>query len=446
MRYILNVFFLIIFIGCSPNSYTDWTFLPPVNGNWKIIKTYGGSEEDIAHGISSTADGGFVVVGNTQSTDGNFSKKERLGSDIFLIKYNENFDLKWSQTYGGSDDDRGQGVVELSDGDFVVVGYSKSSDGHLTENKGQHDNWVFRTDAQGTLLWQKSFGFLGHDHAYNIISTSDGGLFVNGFLDVTASNGEGQDGKKRSLSNSKKHGIGEFWCYKIDLNGNIQWKRYFGGTSNDRSYDAIETRKGNFIIIGSSESQDVDISNPKGGYDIWIVKIDQNGNFLWERSFGGSEYDIGNAIIETQTGDFVIAGQSYSQDKDIKNPSGSSDGILLWLSPEGDLIKSENMGDSKFDTLNDVIQRPDGTLIAVGQIGSNQIDKNEFDNDIILYYTLFNGSVLSSHRIQGEGLDIAKAISVSPKGEVFVVGSTDSSSGQFSAPKGGKDFFVAIWN
>ena len=272
MRFILIILFVLSFLGCSPNGDTDWTFLPPINGNWEVVKTFGGSDEDIAHGVSVTEDGGFVVVGNTQSNDGNFSNKTIVGSDIFLMKFNLSFDLEWTQLFGGSADDRGHDVIQLSDGGFAVVGYSKSSDGSATVNEGQHDNLVLRTDSNGTLLWQKSFGFLGHDHAYNIIATSDGGLFFNGFLDVTASNGQGQEGKRSPVS--KKHGVGEFWCHKLDSEGNLQWRRYFGGTSNDRSYDAIETQDGNFVVVGSSESQDVDVSNPKGGYDIWVVKID----------------------------------------------------------------------------------------------------------------------------------------------------------------------------
>ena len=444
MRFIIIFFYLTIFMACSPQSYTDWIFLTPIRGSWETINTYGGSKEDIAHGVSITSDGGFVVIGNTKSTDGNFLIKDRAGSDIFLMKFSASNSLEWTQVYGGSRDDRGYDVVQLSDEGFALVGYSKSDDGDASVNQGQHDNWVIRTDSKGVLIWQKSFGFLGHDHAYSITSTSDGGLFFNGFLDVTASNGQGQDGKRNYLT--KKHGVGEFWCHKIDRNGNLQWRRYFGGTSNDRSYDAIETKKGDFILTGSSESQDIDISNPKGGYDIWVVKIDATGALLWEASIGGSGYDNGNAIIETQNGNFLIAGQTFSKDKDITNPLGSSDGILVWLSPEGILIKVQNIGESEFDVLKDIVQRPDGTLVVVGNNGSIQNENNPLDNDVVLYYTLSNGSLISSHQLVGDRLDQGEAIAVNSNGSVIVVGSTDSRSGQFPTSKGGKDLFVAIWN
>ena len=444
MRAIIIFFYLTIVMACSPQSYTDWVFLPPIRGSWETINTYGGSKEDIAHGVSITSDGGFVVIGNTMSTDGDFLIKDNEGSDIFLMKFSKSNSLEWTQVYGGSKDDRGYDVVQLLDEGFALVGHSKSDDGDASVNQGQHDNWVIRTDSKGLLLWQKSFGFLGHDHAYSITSTSDGGLFFNGFLDVTASNGRGQDGKRNYLT--KKHGVGEFWCHKLDRNGNLQWRRYFGGTSNDRSYDAIETNKGDFILTGSSESQDIDISNPKGGYDIWVVKIDASGALLWETSIGGSGYDIGNAIVQIQNGNFLIAGQTFSKDKDITNPFGSSDGILVWLSPEGILMKVQNIGESEFDVLKDIVQRPDGTLVAVGNSGSIQNMDNPLDNKVVLYYALSNGSLISSHQLAGDGLDQGEAIAVNSKGSVIVVGSTDSRAGQFPNSKGGKDLFVAIWN
>ena len=444
MRIILYGILILFFIGCSPSNEMDSTNLIPISGNWELITTYGGSEEDIAHGIAATSDGGYIVVGNSKSTDGTFSNKKRIGSDIFLVKFNALNEVEWTSTYGGSEDDRGHDVVQLADGGFAVVGYSQSSDGDATRNEGQHDNWVFKVDAQGNLLWEKSFGFLGHDHAYNIISTSDGGLFFNGFLDVTASNGAGQDGKTQL---TKKHGVGEFWCHKLDPDGNLQWRRYFGGTSNDRSYDAIETKEGDFVLVGSSESQDVDITNPKGEYDIWVVKIDAKGNLLWQRSVGGSNYDIGTALIEAYDGDLLITGQSYSQDKDITDPLGSSDGILLRMSNEGELKKVQNYGTYEFDSLKDILQRADGTLVMVGYSGSGEIETGgALDNDIFLYYVFADGTLVNKYKIDGEGLDIPEKIAMTTKGQVILVGSTNSTTAPYSNSAGGKDLFVAIWN
>jgi len=437
---------LFFFIACSPVSETNWSFLPAVENRWDTVKTYGGSAEDIAHAIISTNDGGFAIVGNTQSTDGDFSEKIRVGSDLFLMKFTEMGTLEWTRTYGGSEDDRGHDLVQLPDGGFAVVGYSKSSDGDASVNKGQHDNWVFRTDASGTLLWEKSFGFLGHDHAYNIITTSDGGLFFNGFLDVTASNGLGQDKKEAHFS--ARHGVGEFWAHKVDLNGNLEWRKYFGGTSNDISYDAIETQNGDFVLVGSSESQDVDILNPRGSYDIWVIKIDAKGNLLWEKSIGGSGYDKGNAVIETPNGSYLVVGQSFSNDGDIKAAAGSSDIVLATLSATGQLQALKTFGGAGFETALTLEQRTDGTLIIIGNKSPQRNISTDviLDNDVALYYTLPNGSLINTTSLAGPGLDEGNDLILTREGKVIVVGSTESNAGDFAYTRGEKDIFVAFWH
>ena len=440
-----SLLILTIIIGCTPASVSDWPNLPDIKGEWESVMTFGGSLEDVAHGVTATSDGGFVVVGNTKSTDGIFSAKTRVGSDLFVVKFSANMEIQWMQTYGGSDDDRGYDIVELGNG-YAIIGYSKSFDGDASLNKGQHDNWLLRIDAGGNLLWEKSFGFLGHDHAYNIVSTQDGGLFFNGFLDVTASNGAGMDRKKSNKG--QKHGAGEFWCHKLDGNGILQWRRYFGGTSNDRSYDAIETLEGDFVIVGSSESQDVDVSNPRGSYDAWIVKTNSKGDLLWECSIGGSAYDIANAIIENRKGEYVVLGQSFSQDRDIEKPLGSSDMFLSILSPSGELKSSKNIGNKGFDTGKALIERPDGTLILLGHTAPETLaaEENFLSNNVFIAHTLPNGNVIKQYKLIGDGLDLGHDITQLEGGKTIVIGTTESSSGDYPVSQGGKDIFLAIWH
>ena len=93
------IFFLnFIIVGCSPVTETNWSFLPPVKNIWESIQTYGGSKEDIANAVIKTADGGFAIIGNTQSIDGDFTGKTREGSDLFLMKLDANGKLEWTKT------------------------------------------------------------------------------------------------------------------------------------------------------------------------------------------------------------------------------------------------------------------------------------------------------------------------------------------------------------
>ena len=440
-----KAFFILVFlINCSKNIETNLPLKFSFDSEFKIINTYGGSNEDIAHAIIKTYDGGFAVIGNTKSNDIDLNFRTTNDSDVLFLKFKPDLELDYIKTYGGSDDDRGYDLVQLEDRGFILLGYSKSSDGDVSLNKGQHDNWVIRIDQKGKIIWEKSFGFSGHDHAYNIISTKDGGFFFNGFLDVTASNGMGMTKKK--MISSKKHGVGEFWCHKIDKDGNLQWRKYFGGTNNDRSYDAIQTLEGDFIIVGTSESNDFEISNSKGSYDMWVIKLDNNGNLIWEKSFGGKGYDGGNAVIENSYGNIMILGQTNSLDNDITDPLGSSDFFLVNMTKKGEILNIENLGTSNFDSGKSIMELDDGSHYLLGHTNDITSVDGNFGSDILFIKTLPNGVFIENQKVGGSGTDIGYDFTQISDGSIIIVGSTDSEDGIFLKNNGKEDVFIAKWN
>ena len=446
MRQIHTLFLLLgsLFWMCSPSRLEE-SIPPKETHTLKWVKTFGGSEEDIAHDVIITRDGGFALLGNTQSVDGDVAEKTRAGSDLLLIKYDPQGQLEWYKTYGGSKDDRGHSLYELPEGGYVLLGYAMSADGDLTQNQGHHDNWVLKVDAQGEVLWQRSFGFSGHDHAYNIIPTHDGGFLFNGFLDVTASEGQGATAK--GTSNASRHGVGEFWCHKIDAQGQLQWRKYFGGTSNDRSYAATALPDGSFVLAGTSESQDVDIQSPKGGYDIWVVKIDHLGNMLWENTFGGTDTDGANAVIYSQDKLYVL-GDTRSHDKNVSSPLGNADFWLLTLDLEGRLIQEKTYGGSDFDLGRDLIIDYQQRYWLTGYSRSQDIDlsENHGDNDVVLLQLDSNQHVQQHFTVGGSGQDLGHALVQRQGGGIVVVGSTQSRNGDIANSHGGKDVFIAFWD
>ncbi len=417
-------------------------------GKLSWVKTFGGSNEDIAHAIIETADGGFAVIGNTKSIDGDITDKSVEVSDILFIKFDSEANLEWTKTYGGSDDDRGHSLVQMDDGGYFLLGYSRSSDGDGSNNEGQHDNWVLRIDATGKLLWEKSFGYSGHDHAYNIIKTKDGGVLFNGFLDVTASNGAGSTLQGRSRSSSFSHGVGEIWCHKMTSEGKIEWRNYYGGTSNDRSYDAVETTEGNIVLLGTTESTDVDVKNPKGGYDIWVVMVNPQGEILWEKSLGGAATEGANAIIQESNGNLAILGNSFSTDGDISYSKGSSDFWLATLDVSGNLISEISLGGSSFDLGRGLAVGKEGVLWLAGHSLSSDgdVSNNRGGNDVLVMRLNSNRLLLDSFSLGGSALDIAHDIIELSSGKVIVVGETESTNAPFDGNKGGKDILIAQWN
>ena len=431
------LFIFTFFFGCVKSE------LSIDNKSYKLdyIKTFGGSNDDEANDIINTSDGGFMVIGSSKSSDGLIQKKIGSESDILLIKFDSNKSIEWVKNYGGSKDDRGQSVVEVSGIGYALLGYSMSNDGDASNNEGFHDNWVILIDSIGNIIWEKSYGFSGHDHAYNIIQTKDGNLFFNGFLDVTASRGLGSTEK---VGKSIKHGVGEFWCHKIDLEGNILWRKYIGGTNNDRSYESIETDEGDFIIVGSSESSDNDISSPKGSYDIWVIKVSSKGDFLWERSYGGSKYETANSIIQSSDNKIHILGSTLSNDKDISFGMGSSDFWLITLDSNGNLLSEQTFGGSNFDRGKKIEIDNKDNIWLTGYSRSIDFDfsLNKGKNDAVLIQLSKNRILKEIFEIGAEGEDIANSLINFNENEIIVAGYSDSKEDHFAENKGGKDIFL----
>lgn len=412
----------------------------------ETLKTFGGSQEDDAISVVETQDGNIAVLGFTQSNDGDVTEKTTTDSDYWLLKLDKDLNLIWQKTFGGSSDDRGQKVLSTTDGGFLVTGFSRSTDGDVSENFGFHDFWALKLNASGDIIWEKSFGFSGNDRAFSAIQTSDGGFFLSGFLDVSASGGEGNDdgNAQRSKSLFAKHGVGEFWGIKLDADGQTQWRRFFGGTNNDRSYDVTEAHDGNIIMVGSSESNDFDITNPRGSYDIWVVKVDLQGDLLWQKNFGGSSLEIGYSITKTFDGNYVLAGDTRSSDADVSNFKGNTDFWVIKFDDNAQMIWEKTFGGSDFESARDVLELQSNELLISGSSKSsdNQVSENFGQNDVWVAFTDENGNLKNQLNIGGTNLDFAQEAIQLQNGEVVLVGSSESKDELVTENKGGKDVLV----
>ena len=439
--YVIYCLLLLIVFSCKEDDVQDFEVIDQGQIVWS--KTFGGSNDDVAQSITTTSDGNYVVLGSTASTDGTITDKTEVDTDYWLTKFGPEGNIIWSKTYGGSLEDIGQKAIQTSDNGLAIVGYSQSSDGDASGNQGFHDNWLLRLDSQGNILWEKSYGYAGHDHAYSLIQTNDGGFFMTGFLDVTASGGEGN----QRNSNANRHGIGEFWCHKLDANGNIQWRRYFGGTNNDRSYGVVQANDGGYVVTGFSESNDFDITNNHGSYDYWVIKLDAQGNLLWEKSFGGSEIDQSRAIVKTNDNGYIIAGNSFSTDGDIVSNLGSSDFWLIKINDLGELLWSKNYGGSNFDYATSIRKSTIGYVVAgYSQSIDNQLSSNFGNNDYWVMKIDEQGTLLWQKNLGGSAMDLAWDAIETADNDIIVVGETESMDHDIIENRGSKDALVLRMN
>lgn len=429
-------FFLIVNIlfGCSK---IDGIFFPDSNTNTpkiEIIKTFGGSKNDVFQSVVNTFDGGYAILGYTQSNDADVITKTDDSFDFLLVKYNADNSLAWSKTFGGSDDDRGADLIVTSDGGFALLGFSKSNNGDLTNNAGAQDFWFIKTDEKGTIMWQKTFGFTGADYGTALIQTNDNGYLITGVLDVTASGGQGNS------KTTQKHAGGDVWVLKLDALGSVEWRKYYGGSFTDSPFGVEITADNSYLIITSSDSKDFNITDNKGDYDFWILKIAANGTLLWQKNFGGSEIDEPRGICKTRDGNFLIVGDTRSADKDVSFNNGAADLWVIKITSDGNLLWEKTIGGSSFDVGRAIFKSQEsGYLIAGGSRSSNNGLKNNGQSDAWLLKIDESGNVIWQKSFGGSEVDFFYDIVETSDLSIIAVGESGSKNGDILENKGFSD-------
>jgi hypothetical protein len=324
----------------------------------------GGSDNDFPSSVIKTQDGGSIVCGTSASSNGAFTGGH--GSyDIWLVKYDAAGAVQWTKTYGGSNDDKAHQILQLPGGDFMISARSNSSDGDMNNNHGSLDIWVAHLDSSGNIIWQHNFGSSGVDYLGEMVRTADGGFIVSGYVykndgDVT--------GLHTGGSNVYDFDI---WIFKIDSSGSLIWQKCFGGTGEDAVMSIIATPDGNFLIGGGTNSNDGDVSGNHGYFDIWLAKITATGNILWQKSFGGSGDDAISKVRATLDGDFIIAGTSQSNNGDVGGNHGLQDAWVAKTNNTGNLIWQQSIGGTGYEYVNGLLTDFDGGYIIGGTTSSN---------------------------------------------------------------------------
>jgi len=438
----LAVFFCTLFVLVSCKNDDDTTATTTDNstsGDLDFARIYGGTKNERAQSVTNTDDGGYAVLGYTQSSDGDVTDKTDDSFDFWLLKFNAESQMQWNKTYGGSQDDRGRDIIQTQDGGYAILGSSFSSDNDVTSNAGQLDYWLAKLDASGSISWQKSFGFSGTDIGISVIQTNDNGYLISGVLDVTASGGEGNTSKTSSL-----HAGGDYWVIKLNASGDLQWSKFFGGLFTDTPEGIVETDDNAFIIAGGSDSADTDITNNKGSYDFWVIKISNTGALIWEKSFGGDEIDEARAITKSGDGNFIIAGDTRSMDQDVSNNSGAADLWIVKISPAGEMLWEKTIGGSSFDVARAIVKTQDGGFLLSGSSRSSDgdVEINKGQNDAWVLKVDSEGSLEWETTVGGSNIDFAYSVAELNDKTVVAVGDASSDDGDLTENRGFTDLLI----
>lgn len=322
--------------------------------------------------LAETSDGGFIGTG----------QHEYVGTqscDVYVYKVNSCGYPQWFKTYGGVGADGGKCIQQTSDGGYIIAGL-------LDPGVGAYDMLLLKIDASGNMQWSKTYGGVGNDYGIYVQQTTDGGYILTGFFDGIG------------------FGATDVALIKTDSNGNLQWKKIFGGTGSDWGDYVEQTSDGGYKVVGYTNSFGA------GGFDMYVLKVSSTGNLQWSKTYGGagkegsSQWGISGKI--TTDGGLMICANTDSYG------AGSHDVLLIKTDSIGNLNWAKTYGGTLDDQPRFALQTNDGGFAICGYTASFGAG----DLDAYLIKTDNNGNLSWSKAYGGAGYDKGSMARQAPDG------------------------------
>jgi len=358
---------VIVFLSLLSLAYSQDTI-------WTRI--YGGEDDDEGNAVIEVSTGGYLIAGVTESYGaGDY--------DVYLVRTDEDGETLWTRTYGGADYDWGSSVIEVSAGGFLIAG------GTCSFGTGNPLIYLVRTDENGDTLWTRTYEGACGDGRYSVIEVSTGGFLLAGggcldsykaYMIRLDENGDtlwtrAYSGVYFASANSAVEvSSGGFlvvgstgfydsdvYLIRTDENGDTLWTRTYGGSDSEEGYSVIEVSTGGFLVAGYTRSFGA------GSYDFYLLRIDENGDTLWTRTYGGSDLDICNSLVEVSLRGFLLAGRTESYG------AGWADVYLVRINENGDTLWTRTYGDNGFDEGRSVIEVSSWGYLVAGCIDGEDI-------------------------------------------------------------------------
>lgn len=347
---------------------------PYANVVW--TRTYSGSGYRKGESIAVVKDG-YVIAGTTHSND--------TLDDVSLTKVDANGTVVWDRTFKESNYQFGSCVIAVHDG-FVVTGQTDNEDGFS-------DAYLLKTDLDGNEVWRKVYGGASSDSGSEVVAAGDGYVITG-------------------LTFSRGNGSSDVYLLKTDLNGNIAWEKTYGTPRWECGYSIAAVPDG-YAIVGDTVTEGGDL-------DVYLLRTDKNGDLLWSKTYGGSDTDDGTSIVATGDG-YVIAGVTVSY-SDHSYASGSSDVYLLKTDLAGNKVWQKTYGGSNIDMGASIVAASDGYAIA-GVTYTN--DTNNFDTYLVK--TDLNGDKVWQKACGGTNFESGHNVAAVSDG-YLIAGTTESMS------------------
>ncbi|MVM33915.1 hypothetical protein GO755_28015 [Spirosoma sp. HMF4905] len=362
-------------------GYDFWLVNMDPNGARRAMQTVGGSGVDKLTSMLQTSDGGYLLGGYSNSPKdplfavigtGTKSSDSR-GYDFWVVKLGKPGNRQWDITAGGTGDERLTAMVPTADGGYLLGGSTNSSAdtrfmkyGIENGTKGGTDYWIMKIDANGKKQWDKSYGTADKEELKAIVRTADGGFLLAG----NKSGYVYEPGKTTLVSTS--------WLVKIDGNGNKVWEKTLQTLIGDNTLeDAIATSDGGFLLGASTNAgAGGDKSQAAKGrvtMDYWVIKLDSQGNKVWDKTIGTSSTDLITSLAATTDGGYLIGGSSGGSINGDKTETsrGYGDYWVVKVNAQGEILWDKTIGGADDDYLYKLIITADGGILAAGSSNSS---------------------------------------------------------------------------
>ena len=357
-------------------------------------KTYGGIEAEDANAVVQTDDGGYIIAGSTRSYGaGNF--------DLYIIRTDPSGNIIWTKTFGGDRYDKSQDIIKTGIGEYLIAAFKST----LTDD----EIYLLKINDSGDTLWTKTIGTVDNDHVTKIKNTSDGGFVLCGYIEryfeykycLIKFNSDGDSlwaksydfGWANSIEQTSDGGyvlivypydnlnpIQDFQLVKTDQFGDTLWTKFYGGSDVEVAYAGEQTTDGGYIMAGRTDSYG------NGASDFYLVKTNSNGDFLWDKTYGGDLDDRAFTAMETSDGGFIIGGYTASFNV------GYFDFYMVRTNSTGDTLWTRTYGGEWQEEIYDIEETSDGGFAAVGYTHSFGAG-----SDPNIYFIKTDGNGLISH-------------------------------------------------
>ncbi|QHT66187.1 T9SS type A sorting domain-containing protein [Rhodocytophaga rosea] len=430
-----------------------------ISGKKQWDKTYGGNSYEQFGTIIPTSDGGYLMGGSSSSgMSGDKTAPNRggvnSGGDYWIIKTDANGNKLWDKTYGGIYGDDLTSIVQTSDGGYLLGGSSGSpvSGDKTAPNIKDSDFWIVKIDKNGNKLWDKTYGGTSYDNLSSVLPTNDGGFLLGGsrwFVD-----------NNDPLSS----GDPDYWIIKINADGVEQWNKRYGGDNygyfrNELSA-MIPTADGGYLLGGYSDSKKggQKTEDRRGYDDYWVVKIDANGNKLWDKTVGGSSTDRLYDLVQASDGGYLLAGSSYSgangdKTEPNRNTSGNgeielSDYWLVKLNKNGIKEWDRTYGGNAYDDLKAVVTDSEDNFLLGGSsssgISGEHTEMSRGNSDFWLVKIDKTGKIVWDKSYGNTGYEYGSFLLPAIGGGYILGGNSDSNAGNEKSEdsRGVSDYWI----